>query len=75
MLEPLRWKDHTPSEVSVRESPGGLVVEVRRAGAVERVAVSLDGTDPAEVLGEPAQVAGPDVAAVSVGDPHGGNGQ
>ena len=75
VLEPLHWKDHTPSEVSVRESPGGLVVEVRRAGVVERVAVSLDGTDPAEVLGEPAQVAGPDVAAVSVGDPHGGNGQ
>ena len=73
VLEPLHWTDHAPSEVSVHRSAGGLVVEVRRAGVLERVAVSLDGTDPVEVLGGPGQVAGPEIAAVSASDPGGGS--
>ncbi len=72
VLEPLLWTDHEASEVSVHRTAGGLVVDVRRAGVLERVAVSLDGSDPSAVLGEPGDVTGPEIAAVSVGDSHGG---
>lgn len=64
VLEPLHWKDGDASKVRLDRTTGGLVVEVERAGILERVAVSLDGTAATEILGEPAQAAGPEIAAV-----------
>ena len=48
--------------MSLHRTAAGLVVEVERAGSAERVAVSLDGTDPEAILGEPAHAAGGEIA-------------
>ncbi len=64
VLEPLHWTDHAPSQMSLHRTAAGLVVEVERAGSTERVAVSLDGTDPEAILGEPAHAAGGEIAVV-----------
>ena len=64
VLEPLHWTDDAPSQVSLHRTPTGLVVEVERAGTVERVAVSLDGSDPQTILGESAHAAGEEIAVV-----------
>ena len=65
VLEPMRWTEDETSQVRLQRTAGGLVVEVERAGILERVAVSLDGTDPTALLGEPAHASGSEVAAVT----------
>jgi len=69
VLEPLAWHDEARSDVAVRPTEAGVVVELTRAGVREVVAVDLSRQgDPGALLGHAADAGNGTLAVSTTGE-------